>query len=118
MKPVPFAYEALETIDEALALLAEHGEDGTVLAGGQSLVPMLNLRLVRPRILVDVNRLPGLDGVTAQPGSRLRLGALARAGRSGWRRRPTSPRSARSPAVRGTSRSSASSPASTRRTAG
>jgi carbon-monoxide dehydrogenase medium subunit len=79
MKPVPFAYEAPETIDEALALLAEHGDDGTVLAGGQSLVPMLNLRLVRPRVLVDVNRLPGLDGVIAQPDGGLRLGALARA---------------------------------------
>lgn len=77
MKPVPFAYEAPETIDEALALLAEHGEDATVLAGGQSLVPMLNLRLVRPTVVVDVNRLPGLDGIVLDGGG-LRLGALAR----------------------------------------
>ena len=78
MKPVAFAYEAPETIDEALALLAEHGDEATVMAGGQSLVPMLNLRLVRPRLIVDVNGLPGLGGLSVDDGD-LRLGALARA---------------------------------------
>src|SRR5205823_10448625 len=73
LKPAPFAYEAPPTLEDALALLAERGEEATVLAGGQSLVPMLNFRLVRPSLLVDVNRLPGLDAV--EP---VRLGALAR----------------------------------------
>jgi carbon-monoxide dehydrogenase medium subunit len=73
LKPAPFSYEAPSTLEEALALLAERGDEATVLAGGQSLVPMLNFRLVRPAVVVDVNRLPGLDAV--EP---LRLGALAR----------------------------------------
>ena len=77
MKPAPFAYEAPATIEEALALLVEHGDEAAVLAGGQSLVPMLNFRLARPRVLVDVNGLSGLDGVSAEDGV-LRLGALTR----------------------------------------
>lgn len=60
MKPAPFRYERPETIDEAAALLREHGDDAKVLAGGQSLVPMLNFRLVRPSVLVDVNRVAEL----------------------------------------------------------
>lgn len=61
MKPAPFRYERPETVEEAAALLAEHGDEAKVLAGGQSLVPALNLRLVRPSVLVDVNRVAGLD---------------------------------------------------------
>ena len=61
MKPAPFAYDAPESIDEALALLAEHGDDAKVLAGGQSLVPLLNFRLVRPARLIDLNRVEALD---------------------------------------------------------
>lgn len=61
MKPPPFEYVAPETLEEALAILAEHGDDAKVLAGGQSLVPLLNFRLVRPSVLVDVNRVSGLD---------------------------------------------------------
>ena len=63
MKPAPFRYERPETVEEAAALLAEHGDEAKVLAGGQSLVPLLNLRLARPAVLVDVNRVAGLDRV-------------------------------------------------------
>jgi CO/xanthine dehydrogenase FAD-binding subunit len=63
MKPAPFRYARPETVDEAAALLAEHGDEAKVLAGGQSLVPVLNFRLLRPSVLVDVNRVAGLDSV-------------------------------------------------------
>ena len=71
-----FDYVAPDTVAGALALLREHGEHAKVLAGGQSLVPLLNYRLAAPRIVVDVNQLP-LDGIHASDG-RLRLGALVR----------------------------------------
>ena len=74
MKPAPFDYIAAASSDEALAALAD-GE-AKVLAGGQSLVPMLNMRLARPSTLVDVNRVPDLDRVEVD-GS-VRIGALAR----------------------------------------
>jgi len=77
MKPPPFDYCCPETLDEALALLAEHGEDAKVIAGGQSLVPMLNLRALHPGVLIDINRLPGLDYISLEDGQ-LRIGALAR----------------------------------------
>ena len=77
MKPPPFDYRCPETLEEALALLAEHGEEAKVLAGGQSLVPMLNLRALHPAILIDINRLPGLDYVRVKDGA-LEIGALAR----------------------------------------
>lgn len=64
MKPSPFAYHAPEDLDTALALLAELGDDGKVLAGGQSLVPMMNMRLAAPAALVDITRLADLDDVT------------------------------------------------------
>jgi 2-furoyl-CoA dehydrogenase FAD binding subunit len=76
VKPAPFRYERPESVEEAVALLAEHGEDAKVLAGGQSLVPMLNMRLARPAVLVDVNRLP-LGEVERENGS-WRVGALVR----------------------------------------
>ena len=69
-------YIAPATVEEALGVLAGHREEAKVLAGGQSLVPMLNYRLARPRVVVDVNGLP-LDGVRVGTG-RLRLGALTR----------------------------------------
>lgn len=74
MKPAPFAYAAPESLDDALALL---DEDSKPLAGGQSLVPLLNFRLARPARLVDLNRIPGHDHVREQDGS-LRIGMLAR----------------------------------------
>ena len=61
MKPAPFRYERPDTLEEAVALLAEHGDEAKVLAGGQSLVPLLNIRLARPSVVVDVNRVAGLD---------------------------------------------------------
>ena len=64
VKPAPFRYERPDTVEEAAALLAEHGDEAKVLAGGQSLVPVLNMRLLRPAVLVDVNRVVG-----ARPGS-------------------------------------------------
>src|SRR5678815_1921939 len=77
MKPPRFAYLAPRSIDEALAVLAAHGTEAKVLAGGQSLVPLLNFRLVRPTYLVDLNEVAGLDTVRLEQGS-LVIGAMAR----------------------------------------
>ncbi|MDQ1625023.1 MAG: aerobic carbon-monoxide dehydrogenase medium subunit [Actinomycetota bacterium] len=77
MKPSPFAYSAPESLDEALRVLADVGSDGKVLAGGQSLLPILNMRLAAPGHIVDINRLPGLAFVQADE-SGVRVGALAR----------------------------------------
>jgi carbon-monoxide dehydrogenase medium subunit len=77
MKPAAFTYHAPRSVDEALALLAEHGEDGKVLAGGQSLVPAMNFRLARPAVLIDINRIAALDFVTREDGV-LRIGAITR----------------------------------------
>ncbi len=77
MKPPRFAYHAPATVGEATAVLAEHADDAKVLAGGQSLVPMLNFRLAAPGHLVDINRLPGLDRIE-RTGSGWRIGALVR----------------------------------------
>jgi carbon-monoxide dehydrogenase medium subunit len=77
MKPPAFAYHRPGTVAEALAVLAEVGHQGKVLAGGQSLVPLLNMRLTAPAHLVDVNRLAELDEVTSGPGE-VRVGAVAR----------------------------------------
>ena len=77
MKPVQFAYHRPASLDEALALLERYGADGRVLAGGQSLVPALNMRLAAPAALIDINRLPGLDGISLEPEG-LVIGALAR----------------------------------------
>ncbi len=78
MKPPPFAYSAPDSVEEALALLADLGSDGKVLAGGQSLVPMLNMRLAAPTHLVDINGLGAeLGGIEASDDG-VRVGALAR----------------------------------------
>ena len=77
MKPAAFRYFAPRTIDEAVALLAEHGDDGKVLAGGQSLVPAMNFRLARPASLIDINRIAALDYLRDQDGA-LCIGALTR----------------------------------------
>ena len=76
MKPPPFRYERPESVEETVALLREHGSEAKLLAGGQSLVAMLNMRLLRPAVVVDVNRLP-LGDVTRENGT-LRVGALVR----------------------------------------
>lgn len=61
MKPAPFQYAAPSSVEETLALLRAHGGDGKVLAGGQSLVPLLNMRLARPAVVIDLNRVLALD---------------------------------------------------------
>jgi CO/xanthine dehydrogenase FAD-binding subunit len=77
VKPPPFEYHDPRTLDEALALLAEHGDGAKVLAGGQSLVPLLNFRLARPDRLVDINGLAELDYIGFENGT-LRIGAMTR----------------------------------------
>ncbi len=77
MFPAAFDYRAPETLDEVLGILAEQGEDAKVIAGGQSLVPLLKLRFARPEVLVDLNRLAGLDQLVDHP-TGLRIGALVR----------------------------------------
>lgn len=77
MKPAPFRYERPETVEEAVGLLTEHGDEAKVLAGGQSLVPALNMRLVRPAVLIDINRVLNLDSIAAE-GEDLRVGPLVR----------------------------------------
>jgi aerobic carbon-monoxide dehydrogenase medium subunit len=77
MKPPPFAYIDPRSVADAVALLAQHGVDAKVLAGGQSLVPLLNFRLVHPVLLVDVNRISALAYIQEQNGA-LVLGALSR----------------------------------------
>ncbi|MGE0745172.1 MAG: xanthine dehydrogenase family protein subunit M [Rhodospirillales bacterium] len=74
MKPKAFDYLRAETAEEAIAVLGEHGEEAKILAGGQSMIAMLNLRLVEPRILVDVSRVAPLAYVKAV-GDRLEIGA-------------------------------------------
>ncbi len=78
MKPPPFDYLAPSTLGEALAALAQHGPEAKVLAGGQSLVPMLNFRLARPSVLIDLNRVSELAGIAETAAGGLRLGALTR----------------------------------------
>jgi CO/xanthine dehydrogenase FAD-binding subunit len=77
MKPAPFHYHDPGTIEEAIELLCEYGEDARVLAGGQSLVPMMNFRLAQPDHLVDLRRITSLDHVTVRHG-RLHVGAMTR----------------------------------------
>ena len=77
MKPARFDYHAPTTRDEALELLEQHGYDAKVLAGGQSLMPMMNLRLARPAVVVDINRVEGLSGI-AGDNEALTVGAMTR----------------------------------------
>ena len=77
MKPPKFDYHAPATVEQALELLGRYGGDAKVLAGGQSLMPLLNFRLSRPAALVDLNRIPSLAYVREQDGQ-VRLGAMTR----------------------------------------
>jgi CO/xanthine dehydrogenase FAD-binding subunit len=77
VKPAPFDYYDPATLEEALALLARYGDDAKLLAGGQSLVPVLNMRLAKPRVLIDLNRVDGLAYIREE-GALLALGALTR----------------------------------------
>src|SRR5581483_5815467 len=79
MKPPPFEYDAPTTLGEALVLLAEYGEAAKVLAGGQSLVPLLNFRLARPDRLIDLNGVAELAYLREEDGE-LALGAMTRTG--------------------------------------
>jgi aerobic carbon-monoxide dehydrogenase medium subunit len=77
MKPPPFVYHRPASVDEATRLLADLGDEAKVVAGGQSLVPLLNFRLAAPGHLVDVNGIPGLDGLDRADGA-VRVGATVR----------------------------------------
>ena len=78
MKPAPFEYFAPVELQEALDLLERYGDEAKILAGGQSLMPLMNLRLARPGLIIDINRLSGLDTITATPEGGLTIGALTR----------------------------------------
>lgn len=77
MKPAPFAYARARTLAEAFDLLDRHGDDARVLAGGQSLMATLNMRLSAPEVLVDINGIPGLSGIE-EKADHIRIGALTR----------------------------------------
>ena len=82
MKPAPFDYLKADSVEHAVTQLAEaNGADdgeGKIIAGGQSLMPLLALRLAQPRVLIDINRVPGLAEIIPLPGGGLRIGALTR----------------------------------------
>src|SRR5438309_7649983 len=78
MKPAPFKYIAASSLDHALSLKAEYGDEARFLAGGQSLIPAMNFRLARPAVLIDINGLTDLAGIDRTNRAELRLGALTR----------------------------------------
>ena len=77
MKPAPFAYAKARSVDDAIKLLGQHGEGAKLLAGGQSLIATLNMRLSAPRILIDLNGIAGLNGI-ALKGDMVEIGAMTR----------------------------------------
>lgn len=77
MKPAPFSYVSPASVEEAVALLHDYGDTAKLLAGGQSLLPMMNFRLARPACIIDLNRVPGLDYITESDDT-LRIGAMTR----------------------------------------
>ena len=77
MKPPQFTFVRAASVDEACDLLAEHGDQASILAGGQSLMPLLNMRLAAPTVVIDVNRIPALDGIAEEDGA-LVIGATSR----------------------------------------
>jgi carbon-monoxide dehydrogenase medium subunit len=78
MKPAPFEYQAPDSLEGALAILAEHGDDAKVLAGGQSLIPAMNFRVAQPAMLVDLNGLSELDYIRRAEDGELQIGAMTR----------------------------------------
>ena len=78
MKPAPFEYRAPDTLEEALDLLAQHGSEAKILAGGQSLIPSMNFRVQQPRMLIDINRIPALAGVKTTESGDVSMGAMTR----------------------------------------
>lgn len=77
MKPAPFAYAKARSVEDAVALLAQHGEGAKLLAGGQSLIATLNMRLSAPKLLIDLNGIAGLSGIEVKDGE-VRIGAMTR----------------------------------------
>lgn len=77
MKPAPFAYVRAQTLDQVFDLLDEYGDEARILAGGQSLMATLNMRLSEPEVLIDINHIDGLSGIELTD-SKVRIGALAR----------------------------------------
>lgn len=82
MKPSPTTYHAPATVAEAVGLLAEHGDDAKVLGGGQSLLPLMNLRLAAPGHLVDTTRIEGLGAIERRDGDVFEIGAAVRQGQA------------------------------------
>ena len=78
MKPAPFDYVLATSLDHALRLKAEHGDEARFLAGGQSLIPAMNFRLARPAVLIDINHVPELAGADHSKPEEVRLGAMTR----------------------------------------
>jgi len=77
VKPAPFGYAKARSIEDAVALLAQHGEQAKLLAGGQSLIATLNMRLSAPRLLIDINGISGLSGIALKNGH-VEIGAITR----------------------------------------
>jgi carbon-monoxide dehydrogenase medium subunit len=77
VKPAPFAYVRAQSLDQVFDLLDEHGDDARILAGGQSLMATLNMRLSEPEVLIDINYIDGLSGIEVADG-KVRIGALSR----------------------------------------
>jgi carbon-monoxide dehydrogenase medium subunit len=77
VKPAKFEYHAVDSLEEAVSLLSQYAGEARLLAGGQSLIPMMNFRLAAPRALVDLNRVPGLQAIREEDGV-IRIGAMAR----------------------------------------
>lgn len=82
LKPTPFDYTAPRTVAEAVALLGDPARDAKVVAGGQSLIPMLNMRLARPELLVDITRIPDLARLAVDSSGALHIGAAVRQARA------------------------------------
>jgi CO/xanthine dehydrogenase FAD-binding subunit len=78
MKPAPFKYVVASSLDHALSVKAEYGDEARFLAGGQSLIPAMNFRLARPAVLIDINGLGELAGISRSQGNGIRVGALTR----------------------------------------
>lgn len=78
MYPSRFRYEAPRSLEEAFSLLQTYGDEAKVLAGGQSLIPMIKLRFAAPGVIIDINNIPGLNFHHAEPDGSLRIGALCR----------------------------------------
>ena len=81
MKPAPFEYHAPDSLEEALTLAQTHGFDGKLLAGGQSLIPVMNFRLAQPTALIDLNPITSLDFIETTADNSLRIGAMVRQSR-------------------------------------